>query len=681
MKREGQMGTYITVAKDVYLAALEEDWDRMIRACSGIGEMYVMSPVTVSEDTPLHLAVYSKEVQPLKALLDIADKNPIPGNPFTKKNAYGNTVLHEAVFAGNMEAVEHLLNYDPSMQLQTKNKLGETPLYRAAACGKKKIVERLFSEGKLLEDHRKRGDSNPILHAAIQGQHFDTALTLLEKDPSLYEMKDSLGMTCLHVLAGMPSAFKSGQALRPITITNLFYRCLSAAKGDGDQSRSKKGWPVVERIQKDKHKHESALKLAQELIKKNQLKWWQSIKVNPTKVNIETPGQGGRGGQSERQGGGGIPGGGREGQEGAREGADTGRGGGGEVENNENVQPKIEENRIQERPPSPPNPLFIATSHGIVEIAEEILDNFPQGIELVNDEGQNILHVAVMHRRREIFRLVKKKNIIVTRMSSSVDNNGFTLLHQVAHVKHYSGGAKPGPALQLQEEIKWFKRVQKVVPPSLSEQKVKWVLSNDKLMTAIELFQEEHKGQLKLAQDWIEKTSQSCSAVAVLLATVVFAAAYTIPGGSNDRGFPIFLHNRFFIAFTVLDVTALASSLTSVVMFLSILTTPFECEKFHHSIPRKLICGFTLLFFSVMTTMLAFSCTLLLVIRLKKQWTTGLMSIAAFLPVSVFAVMQFPLYVAFMTTMKDFYKEVVKSLPWCQLPFRYCFRQGKARRR
>ncbi|KAL3570112.1 hypothetical protein D5086_027361 [Populus alba] len=276
--------TYKTVAKDVYQAALEEDWDGMIYACSGSSEMYVMSPVTVSEDTPLHLAVYSKKVNPLQALLNIAKKNPMLGNPYTKTNAYGNTVLHEAVFAGNMEAVEHLLNYDPSMQLQTKNKLGETPLYRAAACG------------------------------------------------------------------------------------------LSAAKGDGDQSRSKKGWPVVERIRKEKHKHESALKLAKELIKKNQRKWWQSIKVKPTEVNIKTPGQGGRGGQSESQGGRGIPGEGGEGQEGAREGVDTGRGGGEEVENNENVQPKIEENRRQERPPSPPNPLFIATSkagrpeeHGLLQ--------------------------------------------------------------------------------------------------------------------------------------------------------------------------------------------------------------------------------------------------------------------------------------------------------------------------
>ncbi|KAL3570106.1 hypothetical protein D5086_027355 [Populus alba] len=62
---------------------------------------------------------------------------------YDKYNAHENTVLHEAVFAGNMKAVELLLeftpeeqgDYDPSMQLQTKNALGETPFYRAAACG------------------------------------------------------------------------------------------------------------------------------------------------------------------------------------------------------------------------------------------------------------------------------------------------------------------------------------------------------------------------------------------------------------------------------------------------------------------------------------------------------------------------------------------------------------------
>ncbi|CAK7336974.1 unnamed protein product [Dovyalis caffra] len=450
------------------------------------------------------------------------------------------------------------------------------------------------------------------------------------------------------------------------------------------------GWPPADRIRKDKHRHESALKLAEQLIGKNSKNWWQPIEVESTKGNMKTGFKKGNPGRSERQGdaqgGRGDPGEGRgrrggegkggqgvEAQEavdlgkgrevgggGQGQGADPGKcGGGGEVENNENVQPKIEENRRHENPPpnpfliattngiveivneiqrkfpqgielvyvqpkieenrrkSPPNPLFIATSNGIIEIVNEILEKYPHGIELVDKMGLNILHVAVMHRQRKIFRLIKEKKIIMSRLSSMIDNNGYTLLHQVAHMKHYRGGTKPGPALQLQEEIKWFKRVLKVVPPYHALQREK-----EHNMTPNELFEASHKIQLKMAQEWIEKTSQSCSAVAVLVATVVFAAAYTIPGGSDDRGFPIFLRDRFFLAFTVLDAIALASSLTSVVMFLSILTTPFECEKFYHDIPRRLISGFTLLFFSVMTTMLAFASTLFLVIRLKKRWTT-----------------------------------------------------------
>ena len=44
---------------------------------------------------------------------------------------------------------------------------------------------------------------------------------------------------------------------------------------------------------------------------------------------------------------------------------------------------------------------------------------------------------------------------------------------------------------------------------------------NNNNMTADELLQETHSKQLKDAQKWIKETSQSCSAVAVLVATVV----------------------------------------------------------------------------------------------------------------------------------------------------------------
>jgi hypothetical protein len=182
--------------------------------------------------------------------------------------------------------------------------------------------------------------------------------------------------------------------------------------------------------------------------------------------------------------------------------------------------------------------------------------------------------------------------------------------------------------------------------------------------TADELFKEKHDKLLKEAQKWIKETSQSCSAVAVLVATVVFAAAYTVPGGNDNTGRPIFLHSPFFLFFTVMDVVSLASSLTSVVMFLSILTSPFEQDNFLKSLPRKLIVGFSLLFLSVTTTMLSFTTTILLIVRLeKKTWTTTLIYTAAFLPVSVFALMQFPLYLAFTTCMHSLVKKIMKKVP------------------
>ena len=138
----------------------------------------------------------------------------------------------------------------------------------------------------------------------------------------------------------------------------------------------------------------------------------------------------------------------------------------------------------------------------------------------------------------------------------------------------------------------------------------------------------EHREMHKEAKGWIKETAQSCSTVAVLVATVVFAAAYTIPGGTDqNNGTPVFLGSRIFLFFTATDVVALVSSLASVVMFLSILTSPFELWDFRSSLPRKLSLGFASLFFSLVCTMLTFSATVLLTVRLEnhlQQWASVL---------------------------------------------------------
>ncbi|KAG5234699.1 ankyrin repeat-containing protein [Salix suchowensis] len=307
-------------------------------------------------------------------------------------------------------------------------------------------------------------------------------------------------------------------------------------------------------------------------------------------------------------------------------------------------------------------PLFTATRRGVKEIVELIIKRHPHAIDQRDKMNRSILDVAVMYRQRKIFDIiVKGEELPLDRMRRVVDNSGNTLLHHVADMKKNSGVTKPGPALQLQEELKWFEQVEKDIPPHYAP------LLNKEGKTARECFEIAHEEQLQKAQLWIKETSQSCSTVAALVSTVVFAAAYTVPGGSDEKGKPIFINSPYFLIFTVTDVVSLASSLTSLVMFLSLLTSPFELQEFHTSLPRKLIVGLFFLFFSVLTSMISFGATILILIQTERKFTTLLLSIASFLPVFVFGILQFRTFVSFMSSTLNIHKiksSLVTCLPW-----------------
>ncbi|KAK7832038.1 o-fucosyltransferase 13, partial [Quercus suber] len=90
---------------------------------------------------------------------------------------------------------------------------------------------------------------------------------------------------------------------------------------------------------------------------------------------------------------------------------------------------------------------------------------YPQAVDHVTpDKCWNILHVAISHRQLEIFHLVKKMDIPMARLVRRIDEDQCTILHHVGIMKYYKGGTLPGPVLQLQEELQWFERVQRIIP-------------------------------------------------------------------------------------------------------------------------------------------------------------------------------------------------------------------------
>ncbi|KAF2291075.1 hypothetical protein GH714_019630 [Hevea brasiliensis] len=268
---------------------------------------------------------------------------------------------------------------------------------------------------------------------------------------------------------------------------------------------------------------------------------------------------------------------------------------------------------------------------GIVEIVRETIEEYPEVIDQLNDKAQNILHVAVLHRRKEIFHKLRgyMGEVQWKRMAEAFTVNGYTLLHLVASTEFYTEGTRPGPALQLQEELMWFERVKRIVPSHYvmhlvhyrGELTAKGATyrgkkdAEDLQLTAKEMFKRTHKAQLNEAQEWIKETSQACFTVAALVVAVVFAAVFTIPGGLNDKGSPVFRDSPYFLLFTIMDVISLVFSLATILAFLSIHTYPLEFDDFRRSIPHKLVLGFTLLTLSMISTMLAFGATILLIIR------------------------------------------------------------------
>ncbi|KAI9110540.1 hypothetical protein K1719_018406 [Acacia pycnantha] len=66
-------------------------------------------------------------------------------------------------------------------------------------------------------------------------------------------------------------------------------------------------------------------------------------------------------------------------------------------------------------------------------------------------------------------------------------------------------------------------------------------------LTARELFYIEHSEMLKEAQEWIKGMAQSCSAVSVLVATMVFVTAYAVPSSTNVHDVPNLINSPLFL--------------------------------------------------------------------------------------------------------------------------------------
>ena len=177
-----------------------------------------------------------------------------------------------------------------------------------------------------------------------------------------------------------------------------------------------------------------------------------------------------------------------------------------------------------------------------------------------------------------------------------------------------------------------------MIPPSYRERK------NKDGLTPYELFTKEHKELVEKGEDWMKGTASQCMVVAALIATIVFAAAFTVPGGYDQtNGIPIFNSKATFMVFVVADAISLFSSSASILMFLSILTSRYAERDFLKSLPKKLMLGLATLFLSITTMTIAFSVSFFVLYYNHLRWVPILISLFGVVPVFLFARLICPL--------------------------------------
>ncbi|XP_011002548.1 PREDICTED: ankyrin repeat-containing protein At5g02620-like isoform X6 [Populus euphratica] len=526
------------------------------------------------------------------------------------------TVLHMATYAKEAALVERLLDELPDHhvdKLTRQNRVGNTILHETATSNHAiAIADKLLKRAPGLLGMRNHNGETALFRAARYGKtdmfNFLAAkVSRYDEEGLQFYVQRSDKTTILHIailsehfdlayrialdythLIGQKDA--DGMTGLQLLSCNPSAFKLETEEGFINLAKSYGSSVWREKVQKQKQLHRSAVELAKFLVRKDTSWEFTYSSIDQSKPKIHKYGE--KGGK-ERQ----------------------------EVHLSNKILDK--EESLGE------TPLILATKSGCVEIVEEILKLYPQAVEHIDDGGRNVLHVAIKYRQRKIFELVKGMDVPMRRLARKTDSDGNSILHTVGRKRKdfVSDEKMEGPAFLLQEELLWFEGHR-----------------NNKMLTAEGFFFTANSELRNLAKEWLKTTAEGCYVVAVLIATVAFAAAYAVPGGPNQSiSVPVLLNKPFFVVFTVAEVLSLTFALTAVVTFLFILSSPFRFKDVNHILPNKLMIGFTFLFFSVAMMMVAFGATILLMIYSKESWEKITLYAVSFIPVSISALVYFPL--------------------------------------
>ncbi|KAL5849924.1 hypothetical protein ACOSQ4_007937 [Xanthoceras sorbifolium] len=453
-----------------------------------------------------------------------------------------NTILHIHIRSQDIEStttgfMKQVVAKCPSLRLQV-NAIGDTPLHVAAKYGNNHAVKFLIDSAKVENDQRVLPDNdikqmlrktnnagNTPLHEAVQHDFHEVVILLSREDPDFLYPSNNLGETPLYLAVqkgdyGVEMVDQILKDFRKLAYEGPHGRtALHAAAKSNDDS-------IVRKVL---YKKKSLAKEVDEY-------GWTPLHYaayygnrSTVKVLLEFDVCAAYVGEKERK----------------------------------------------------MTPLHLAASQGHVHNMNEIISNCPTCYELVDIKGRNVLHFAILTLTVDQFRRITHC-LPLTKIINQKDADGNTPLHvgtslypeklntvfngllgpansyvtnnQGFNVCEIGKGGFP----QLKQEIL---ELSKTVHEPFRLGVVRLPSSN-KYIEVVEIERADDVAE-------IERAKESHLVVAALIATVTFAAAFTLPGGyiqdgSHHQGTAILKGNSAFQAFVITNAMAMVLSVSAV---------------------------------------------------------------------------------------------------------------------
>lgn len=300
------------------------------------------------------------------------------------------------------------------------------------------------------------------------------------------------------------------------------------------------------------------------------------------------------------------------------------------------------------------NALHLAARNGFEEIVDALLGQDSQLARRTDKKGQTALHMAVKGTN-----CIVVKSLLVADPATVMlpDKFGNTALHVATRKKRVQivnellelpdtnvnaltrdrkTALDIAEGLPLSEESADIKerlaqsgavRANELNQPRDELRKTVTEIKND-VHTQLEQTRKTNKNVLgiskeirKLHREGINNATNSVTVVAVLFATVAFAAIFTVPGGNQNSGVAVAIHDVSFKIFFIFNALALFTSLAVVVVQITLVRGETKSERRVVEVINKLM------WLASVCTTVAFIASSYIVVGRRFQWAAILVTL------------------------------------------------------